>query len=450
MAIETLQIYPDREEYSRFEPSRKVIKVRVVPTPSTGLNEQVKVALCRHDGAELASQTIAFLGDYPKGAFASFDTSEISDADGYPVCIRGNYSVIASVGNVITSKVVKISLITVDGMKESYCAGIPLNFRDMMTVKKQPSLVTGIRVDRISQGTPAGLHLLKYEKSTSTLQFNKGAKVEIGSGVTQEVLPDERSNYLEVTIDSFEIPDNDAAEMLLIDREALDDATIRSEIEKATTEVERIIGTFLEPIRMATEPFYRNPEQAEWFDKEATAGTFYRREVFPEVAKAWHINLPYTHVQKVYHLEGRFGNQKSMSIENGIYKINHKQGVMDVLPNNAQFAYIVNFFSQLDFWGVREYIADFWRYKALIGLVDLEAELLKAVGYIAAIPLLVIAGQAARGGLSSESISKDGVSRSTSVSQGLYGDTIREMQAWIDKNRAGLAQRYRGFNMTVL
>lgn len=451
MAITALQLYLNRTEFSRFEPSRKVASIRVVPTPATGLTgEEVAIAFCRHDGIELARQTITLTGDYPKGIMVVFDISEISDADGFPVCIRGNYSITASCGGVLASAIIKVALITADEMKASYCAGLPLYFRETMTLLKQPSLVTGVTVNRVSHGTAAGMHLLKYEKTAATLQYNKGAKVQVGSGMTIEILPDERGNYLEVAIDAFELPDSDAAEMVVIDRAKMDDSTIQGEIEKATSEVERMVGTFLEPIRMATEPFKQSPEAGEWFDREATAATFYRREVFPDVAKTWHISLPYTYVQKVYLLEGRFGNQVSMSINNGIFKINHKQGVLDVLPQTAQYAYIVNFFSQLDYWGTREYISDFWRYKALVGMVELEAELLKAIGYKAGIPLLMIAGQAARGGISSESNSKDGVSRSTSVAQGLYSETIKEMQAWLDNNQPGLSQRYRGFNMVVL
>jgi hypothetical protein len=447
-----LKVYTDRKEYSRFEPSRRVVKVRVVPTPATGLTgESVRVAICRHDGAELAFQTITLTGDYPKGIIVSFDLEATTDADGFPVCIRGDYSIIATSGDVTGSALFHIAVITVDELKASYCVGLPLRAREVLMPKKQPSLVTGVVVDRVSPDLSPGLHILKFKVGTpNTLQLDGGPLVQLVDGISSEIVPDERGHYLEVSIDAFELPGADCIEALLIDREVMSDDVLRGDIEKAVSEVERLLGTFIEPQRMATDPFFRNPAAGEYFDRRATPATFYRREVFPDVAKTWHISLPYTHIQKVYYVEGRFGEQKSMSINNGIYKINVMQGTLDVLPQTAEFAYIVNFFSQLDYWGTREYIADFWRYKALVGLVQVEPDLLKLVGYKAAIAVLTVAGQAARGGYSSESISKDGVSRSTSVSQGLYGDTIKVCQDWITANSRNVANRYRGINMVVL
>jgi hypothetical protein len=80
----------------------------------------------------------------------------------------------------------------------------------------------------------------------------------------------------------------------------------------------------------------------------------------------------------------------------------------------------------------------------------LPGEILKIGGMTAAIPVLTVAGQAARGGYSSESISKDGVSLSTSVSKGLYGDTIAEYKEWLDKNRNRIISRYRGLLMETI
>jgi hypothetical protein len=112
------------------------------------------------------------------------------------------------------------------------------------------------------------------------------------------------------------------------------------------------------------------------------------------------------------------------------------------------------FFQQINFWGYREYIADFWRYIAVAGLPETPADILKLVGYKAAVSILTIAGHAYRGGFSSESTSKDGVSRSVSytasASYGIYSATIENNEKWIKENAPKLRTQYRGLSMVTL
>lgn len=452
MALTDIDIYLDREEYSRFERTRSTVRARIVPTPATGLDDTVTVTLERADGFVLATQTVTFSGDFAKGQFATFDLAAVKDADGFPAAIRGNYRIKATSGDVTGLASFRIALITVDELKATYCRGLSLRARDVLVPRKQPSLVTGVTITRVSQGLVPGVHTLTFVAGTpNTLRFDKGPAVTIGSGMASEILPDERGNYVEVVIDPFELPTANAAEGVLIDFEVMGDEAIRSEIEKAISEIEnRWIGTYLEPLRIATPPFFNNPEQGEYFDKVARPTAFYRNDVFTRNGKVWHVSLPYTHLQKVYGMQGFFGDFQSLDITTGVYKCNVRQGTIDVLPQSSAYVMIITFFAQLDYWGVREYIADFWRYKALVGLADTEEDLLKAAGYLAAIPVLTTAGQAARGGYSSESISKDGVSRSTSVSKGLYGDTIAEYKEWLKENRPSIGNRYKGINMVIM
>ena len=64
----------------------------------------------------------------------------------------------------------------------------------------------------------------------------------------------------------------------------------------------------------------------------------------------------------------------------------------------------------------------------------------------AAIPILTVAGQAFRGGFSSQSISRDGVSESVSYTSsaiyGIYSATIEEYKTWIKENLVGIRSRY--------
>lgn len=444
----------DRGEYSRSEPKRSVIRARVLPTPATGLNETVTVSMRRRDGNVIAAQAVVLSGDYPKGVIVTFDTAAIADPAGFALCTRGNFSLVAQNATASVASPpapFAMALITADEMKNGYCHGLPLTSRAVMMPKKQPQLVTGVTITRVSPDTPPGLNILTFTPGTPpTLRWNQGALVDVEPGMTDDVLPDELGNYAEVSIDSFELPDGAASEGVLVDYDTVSDDTIQAEILKAASELERVVGTRLEPTRMATDPYFSAPEPGEWFDEKAKPGVFYRASVFPELALVWHISLPYIFLQTVTKMCGYFGDKQSIEISSGTFKCNERQGIVEVLPRDSSYTYFVTFFAQLDFWGIREYIADFWRYKAVVGMRDLEPDLLKFIGYTAALPLLVIAGQSARGGYNSESTSKDGVSTSSSVSNGLYDATIKEMKEWLKENKPRIQSHYRSFVTTVL
>lgn len=451
MALDALTIHTDHTEYSRFESGRSVVSVRVVPTPTTSLNDTVTVRLKRRDGNEIAAVPVSFVGDSPKGKVVTIDLAGLKDGHGFPLAVRGSYTLAAESGAIVSvPRTIRVSLITAHEMKRDYCRGVPLYAREVLVPKKQPTLVAGVTIDRVSPTAPPGLYILKYDQTANTLTWNNGVAVEVGDGVSAEILPDDRGNYIEVTIDSFSLPAATVAEGIFIDLEVMSDESIQNEIDRAVSGVERLLGAFIEPLRVATDPYYNNPQPGEWFDAKVSSAAFYRREVFTDQARVWHVSLPVTHIHDVSLMTGYVGDNKVLDISNGAFRCNPKQGIVEVMPQGSTYTYIITFFAQLDFWGIREYIPDFWRYKGIAGLRDLEAELLKVIGYDAAITILTTAGQAARGGYSSESISKDGVSRSTSVSKGLYGDTIAEYKEWLKDNRRLVANRHKGLVMTTL
>lgn len=450
MPVAALKVIIDREEYSRFEPSRSVVRARVLPSPATGLADAVTVDLCRKDGIVLATQTVLFAGDQLKGAVVMFQLADIKSSDGYPTVVRGDYTIKATCGDVSGSAPFIVSIITVEELKAGYCRGMSLYSREIMAPRKQPSLVTGVTIKTVSSGSSPGLYILKFT-APATLQWNDGPAVSIEDGLTSEILPDASGAYIEVRVDSFDLPAGNATEGILIDQETLTDAALRSEIQRAVSELEnRIIDSPVEPLRMATEPYFSNPAEGEYYDKLAQPAAFYRKDVFNMQSKAWHVSMPYQQLNKVYRMEGYVGDEKSLDVSEGVFKCNVRQGIVEVLPASSTYTYFMTFFSQLDYWGIREYIADFWRYTALIGLRDLDPDLIKAIGYSAAIPVLTSAGMAARGGYQSVSISKDGVSQSSSTSKGLYSAAVDEYKEWLNDNRQRLATRYKGLTMVTL
>jgi hypothetical protein len=450
MALTGLQVITDRTEYSRFEPGKEIIRARVIPTPSTGLvGETVDVRLVRRDGGVVASTTVTFDGDAPKGTIVDMDT-RATDADGIPAVVRGEYAVEASQGNLKTGAPIHVSVITVEAMKRSYCQGAPLYSSAIMAPKKQPSAVTGVTITGISERTKPGVYALAYNQTANTLSWAGGIPIELNAGSREEILLDTLGNYIEVSLDHFDLPGADASEGILVDRQAMSDDHIRHEINIAVDEAETALRVSVEPMRIATEPYFSNPQPGQYFDRKAPALSYYRND-FNQRGLAWHLDLPVQQLQKVSLVEGYMGNSRALEISSGALAVNKTSGALDVLPYNSQYSYLYTFFVGINFWGVRDFIADFWRYIAVAGIDTMPGDVLKMIGYNAAVTLLTTAGQAFRGGATSESISKDGVSRSASYQpQGVYGAAITEYKDWLKTNAPKIRNRYRGIPCVVL
>jgi len=450
MALTAINIKTDRYEYSRFEDNRSKIRVRVLPTPATGLTQElVTITLLRGTQAIL-QQSVTLNGDYPKGHIAEIDLNSILDAEGIPTCTRGEYTVQAEQEDILAAATVRVSIITVDGMRSGYCFGAPLFNYDTMAAKKQPTLVTGVTIRKVSERTKAGLYNLTYTKATSSLTWGDGTAVPIGANSTDEIIPDAKGNYIEVDIDQFELPESDAAEAILVDREIMSDDTIRDEINKAVAEVENtLLKVWVEPIRFATEPFFSQGG----YDRKVEPLAYYAND-FTRNALVWHLNLPLQQLIKVEEISGYIGNTVALQLANMAFTVNRKAGTVDVLPYNSQYAHLYTFFVQLSIWGVRDVIAGFWRYSGVSGIERMDGDIVKLIGLVAAIPILTIAGQAYRGGFSSESTSKDGVSVSksytSSASYGVYSASIEEYKKWIEKNTKRLRNKYRGIPMVTI
>ncbi len=459
MALTGLKIKLDRYEYSRFEDSRRVVRARIVPEPATGLDETVTVKLVRKGGGpELDSREVHFSGEAKRGQVVSFDLEDCTDDEGYPVALRGDYQVLAQAVGAEASADLRISLVTVDELKNGYCHGLTFYASETLTAKRQPRVVTGVQVLGASADTRPGAQILEYspadESSPATLQRGGGAEVELDESMDEETLPDERGAYIDVRIDHFELPETAAQEALIIEMKVMGDEEIRQEIDRATEEVEeQWLKVFLEPYRVATEPFFSEPEEGEWFDRRVDPAHYYK-DAFNLNAKAWHIQLPLSQLLNVWQLKGFIGNQVALEVIQGKYATNRVQGTVDVMPYDSEYSVLYQFHMLFRLWGDRKYIANFWRYKGRSGLERTTGDVIRAVAYTAALPILSVAGQAYRAGFASESISKDGVSKSvsytSSATYGIYSATIDEFKKWLKENRKSMRRKYRGIAMTVL
>lgn len=451
MALTGISIRLDRPEYSRLETERSVVKARVIPNPATGLvSETVTISLLKK-GVAIYETQVVFNGDTPKGTVVEIDLKNIKDAEGITHITRGKYALVARQDTLTETATVNVALITAAEMRKTYCQGLHLVAGYKLAPKKQPSAVTGVTITNVSKNTKVGLKALVYDATAGTLSWDGGAATLLDDSVDSEILMDTRGGYVEVSIDHFSLPATSASEAILIDQESLEDDFLRREIEKATQEVEIALKVFLEPTRIATAPFYQAPEEGEYFDHEAEPLCYYEKD-FNMRGLAWQLNLPYHQVSRVGNVSGYIGNSKALEISSGALTVSKKSGVANVLPHNSQYSAFYTFFMTLNFWGSREFIPDFWRYKAVSGIEETTpGDILKAVGYTAATSILVTAEQAYRAGINSESISKDGVSRSVSYnSKGIYDSTIQEYKEWLKTNTPKLRNIYRGVPMVTL
>lgn len=451
MALTGIEIRLDRPEYSRLETNRSVVRARIIPTPATGLvSETVDIQLYKH-GVAIYSTTTIFNGDAAKGNVVDIDLKNIKDADGITHITRGKYTIKATQASVSSAATVTVALITAAEMRRTYCQGLHLIAGSKLAPKKQPTAVTGVWISNVSKATKAGLMALEYNATAKTLTWGGGAAITITDDSSSEILLDTKGGYIEVDIDYYNLPAANASEAILIDQEDLTDDFLHREIEKATQEIELALKTYLEPTRVATEPYFSAPADGEYFDEESEAVAYYEKD-FNLRGMSWQLNLPLHQVSKVDGIAGFIGNTQALTVSNGALSVVRKSGIVNVLPYNSQFAFYYQFLMQISFWGPREFIPAFWRYKAVAGIHEMTpGEVLKMVGYTAAIAILTTAEQSYRAGVSSESISKDGVSRSLSYNaKGIYDSTIQEYKEWLKTNIPKYRNFYRGIPMVTV
>ena len=446
-----ISIHLRKGEYSRYEAARSVVKARIIPVPATGLvAEQVVVAI-EKKGVVLATKTVTLQGDMPKGSVVEFDLTTVFDADGISHINRGDYQVTATQANITAAAPFKTAIVTAEEMRKTYCQGLHLVAGAKLAPKRQPSAVTGVTITNVAKGTRKGVLALVWDASEKTLTWGGGVAITIDEEDDDAILLDNKGTYIEVAIDYYSLPAADASEGILLDSEEMTNEFLSSEIEKATQEVESLLKIMLEPTRVATDPFYSNPPQGEYYDQKAAPRCFYEKD-FNNRGLGWHLDMPYHQIGKVSNLTGYIGNTMCLQLQDGATTVNRKSGVVDVLPYNSAYAMYWTFFLGINFWGRREYIADFWRYTAVIGLDEkVPAEIIKMVGYTAAVSILTTAEQAYRAGMTSESISKDGVSRSQSYNaKGVYDTAVQEYKDWLDKKAPQFKKLYRGIPMVVV
>lgn len=459
MALEGLTLVLGRSEFSRFEAERSAVVVRVVSAGNVSEPLTFAYRLIRKQATEVevfSGEGTIPVGNPPVMVLFSIDLKTAKDADGIPAATSGTYAVEVMAGS-ITERTPDfvVSLVTADQMRALYCRGATLYSNDVLKPVKQPSRVTGVTIAATEAVRARAVKNLTYTvtEGVRTLQWGTGPAVTLTEGLTQEILLDTDRSYVEVTVDWYALPSESAAEAILIDKERMDDTALRGHIRQAVSEVEGFLKCFVEPMRCATQPYFAAPEDGEYFDREVEPVAYYKSD-FNALGIVWHMQLGQPNLLKVDTMEGWLGDTKVLSVESGSYQVNRKAGTVDILPHHSQYSYLWHFFNQRYYWGIRDYVANFWRWKGKAGIPIADDDVLKMVGFTAAITIMTVAGQAYKGGYSSESISKDGVTQSRSYTAsavyGIYSATIDQYEKWLKDNKDRIVQRIGGIRMVTL
>lgn len=471
MAITGLTVTTDRTSYSQYEPGRDVITATVVPTGGS-VDDIVTVTLQRpvpiqnHLTTRVLGTVAKTLGAGDLAGFVvTFDLSA-QDDDGFRKMRRSHrrndYQVQAKNGAIVGIAKTSILLITVDEMRGRWLTGLPLYEVERLAPRVQPQTIAGVTVQDVSRTSAQGLGTLTLTVTAGpvkTLKWRAGTAVTITTSGLY-TLSDPARNYIIVQVNAALLPGGTTSEPLFIDYAYMADDTLMDQIIASTEETQRGMQVQLEPTIAVSQSLADpkinlttyNPD----YDIVGLAVTYYKVASF----ERWlELQIPFQPLLKVMELSGYLNLTRIVQITNDWIRWNEMSGHIDLVPSNAAIV-------QWTFYGAGFYtfsiaqpsMPDFWQYRALVGLRVLDPEIIEFIGMRAAIPLLMKAGLARYpAGITSQSVSRDGVSESRSLNpRGAYAglaDAYREATGMVQGKDLGiqrLRQRYRGIIFTTL
>lgn len=350
-----------------------------------------------------------------------------------------------------------ISVVSVGELKRRHMFGFPGLANDVLMVVQQPKALTGVTVDFVSQDMYRGDYQLQYAQATNQLTLAnprippnvppKPVTVDPNS-LNTYTLPDAvTGDYLTVTVEGYNLPTTNVNETIIVDNWYTNDAVIREYLWEAKNWVEGMLHVTLEPTRIATDasfdpyrhmpagtplPYYPPMDQYHWLG----------------------IDVPHTPLLEVIKMQGWFSDVKSLDVPKSWRVIEPVSGRVDFVPRAVgavQWYYYGPGFLNL-MWGPYKYIPRFWHFAVTAGCPELTgthyAGIRELVMKRAMIQMLTVLGSAYRGGVSSESVSKDGVGISTgftsSASLNVYGADITVYERQIADELPRIRQRVNG------
>jgi hypothetical protein len=467
-----------RDELARQEPDRDTQTVFVTVTGVAMIGEQITVQFIkarRNRDVSIAQKTLTLTeaGDFEYSL--EFDLNLIVDSDDVPLARRGEYLMRATsvtddsiVGE---SPIFLISLVTVHRLKNDFLFGTDQKAYDNLSLHRQPELITGVTVQEISRSHPQSWFPLAYNylvdpntaAITRTLSWCGGPTVTITtSKKIYSLRKGGSADYIDIYVPRvLNLPTEQVTEELLVERGPFDDTRMRQLLDEAISWIEDSeLDIYLEPTRIVTEP---NPT-AITFEPGSDIPIFHLAD-WDEITEAvtystpraghWvNFKMPYRPLIRFDELFGQVSNVRILDVALEWVEISHAGGFVELVPFNQELAF--NFIGLIWVESLRGPIPlpNFWNYNAIVGFRKTPPVLIEVVAKKAAMDILTIAGQAFRGGFSSQSISRDGVSESVSYTAsaiyGIYSATIEDYRKFIEANLKKFRSAFHGSAMVVV
>ena len=359
-----------------------------------------------------------------------------------------------------------ISPITVDRMRSDWCFGIDFQSSDIRTWRFQPRQITGVTMKEVSRNHKLSFFTLSYTRDSTTgisfLSWNSGKTIPITAAFKEYMLPagGPSAEYIIVKVDMNRIPATSMQEELYIEEKNLDEVSMRRYIYDSIDHAENtLLQVYIEPTEIVTDV---DPSQLTYSGSGGTLVInsdydFIKSPItfFPRVPGHWiDIQFPFPSLLRIDQLYGAVANTRVIHINPEWIEVAEKSGYTQLVPFNTEIAF--DFIGLIWVESMRSAtpIPNFWHYNLLSGLRDCPGDVLELIGRHAAIPILTAAGAAFRGGYSSQSISRDGVSESVSYTSsaiyGIYSASIEDYRNWIREHLPAIRSRYRGPQMIVM
>lgn len=234
---------------------------------------------------------------------------------------------------------------------------------------------------------------------------------------------------------------------------SMPDSTIRWHLRAAMSELEVKLGIQMGVERILSEPLDPGEKLGVTFDRLAPRIPYTRGETL-----TWfRIDLPFAPVLQVERIRGFYygtpvWDLSQDSNNDELIRIEHpKQGILHILPTRLESLIVADAngtgSTNYGIWHTinlhNSPIPDFWAIDYLVGPVakdgqvgHIEVVLAHWIAARAALPLLSMAGLAASKGLTSQSVSFDGISRSVGLqASAIYGlnSALEEVYRRVDK-----------------
>jgi hypothetical protein len=461
----------DQDEYSKFEVAdgRATITVTVVASGGGDMSgEEITLELRKARRSRDAipyTTTLTVSGSTdPQTLEHQIDLNSVTDSDELNLVRRGLYFLRAT--SVTTPAVTTdssdfpISIVTAQQLRKTWLFGLNLEASDVRNVKFQPTNITGVEVWEVNSTHEIGFEVLTYIYTDNVgaggnlviqLSWGAGPAVSITAPGRYLLKRDCASDYIVVQIRSMSaLPTANAQDELLVTKDFMTDDLLRKFNEKAADwwENDKVAGVFLEPTRLITKPNLALVNVPDW-DLIVPAITFYA----VQPAKWIDILFPYPGLLRIDSLFGQIADTRIVDIALEWAEISERNGFVQLVPFNQEVAFqFIGLVWVESLRGTVE-LPNFWNFDCMAGLRTVDPVIREMLGKKAAIDALTIAGHAFRGGFSSQSLSRDGVSESVSYTAsaiyGIYSATIEDYRKFINKEIKQLKGRYRGVNMLV-